>query len=72
MTKQRMPDGWDEHRIAALARHYDSQNAAAELAELKAGWERGYSTLQVPEELVPAVHALIAHYESLRSAVASA
>src|SRR5215208_2086235 len=67
MTKQRMPEGWDAEQIAALARHYDNQSAAEELAELEAAWERGYSTVQIPEETCACRPRADRAYESLRA-----
>lgn len=68
MTKQQLPDGWDEERIRKVIAHYENQTDEEALAEDEAAWESEDGCLMhVPNELVPAVRSLIAHYESLRA-----
>ncbi len=66
-TEQELPDGWDDERIRKVIDHYENQTDEEALAEDEAAWEseRG-AFVHVPNELVPAVRSLIAHYERLR------
>ncbi|MGE0599621.1 MAG: hypothetical protein AB7J35_05730 [Dehalococcoidia bacterium] len=68
VTNQPFPSGWDKERIDALAKRYEQQTDDAALAELEAALDGDeWTTVQVPTELVEAVHSLIAHFESLRA-----
>lgn len=62
MTKQsRFPKGWDEKRVNRVLDHYEDQNEDEAIAEDEAAWEDTSQTfIEVPNELVPAVRALIA------------
>ena len=57
----RFPPGWDEERVERLLQHYDSQTEEEAVAEDKAAFEDPTQTVMViPNELVPAVRALLA------------
>jgi hypothetical protein len=61
MKKQRLPDGWTEKRIRALAEHHDQQTEDQLAAEIEAAFSANDQTLMaVPTELVPEIRALIA------------
>ena len=62
MIKQsRFPKGWDEKRVKRVLDHYEDQNEDEAIAEDEAAWEDTSQTfIEVPNELVPAVRALIA------------
>jgi hypothetical protein len=61
MKKQRLPDGWTEKRIRALAEHHDQQTDEQLAAEIEAAFSAKDQTLMaVPTELVPEIRALIA------------
>ncbi len=65
---QVLPVGWDAERIRNVTAFYANQSEDDELAELENAWRSESATfIQVPNELVPAVRALIAHYRSLRT-----
>lgn len=67
MTNQRMPEGFTEEQIAAIATYYDNQSEDEELAELEAAWaDEGCTLIEVPSVLVPAVEELIRVYEAAR------
>ena len=73
MKKQEMPPGSSEEQIKALADYYDAQSDEDAALEFEAALDAADSRLvQVPNELVPAVLALIEHYESLREALTTA
>lgn len=62
MNKQsQFPPGWDEARVESVRLYYENQTEEEALAELEAAWKESSGTLiEVPNELVPAVHELIA------------
>jgi len=67
MAENSFPEGWNEERVRKVVEYYENQTEDEELAELEAAWERTDAAMvQVPQELVPAVRALIAHYEALK------
>jgi hypothetical protein len=58
--KNEFPPGWDERRVHELVAHYESQGEEAAVAEDEAAFEqRGTSMVEVPNELLPAVRALL-------------
>ena len=55
------PPGWDEDRVQRVLRHYDSLTEDEEVAEDGAAIEDFTQTvMEIPNELVPAVRALLA------------
>jgi hypothetical protein len=63
MSQNRFPPGWDEERVRRLIEHYESQTEDEAVAEDEAAIEDASQTLiEVPNELVPAVRAMIARH----------
>jgi hypothetical protein len=61
MKKQRLPQGWTEKRIRALAAHHDLQNEEEQAAEIEAAMSsKDQTVIVVPTDLVPEIQALIA------------
>lgn len=61
MKQSKFPAGWDAQRVAAVIRHYESQTDDEATAEDEAAFETpGQTTMEVPDELVPAIRELIA------------
>ena len=57
----RFPPGWDEERVERLLQHDDSQTEEEAVAEDEAAFDDPTQTVMViPNELVPAVRALLA------------
>jgi hypothetical protein len=64
MSQNRFPPGWDEERARRLIEHYESQTEDEAVAEDEAALEDASQTLiEVPNELVPAVRAMIARHK---------
>lgn len=64
MSENRLPPGWDEKRIRRLIEHYESQTEDEAVGEDEARLAGGSRTLiAVPNELVPAVRAMIARHK---------
>ena len=73
MSDKNFPEGSDERRVREVADYYDNLMAEEQAAEEEAAWNNPSAPMiQVPRELVPAVLALIAHYEALKDSVATA
>ena len=54
------PPGWDEDRVRRLLQHYESMSEDEEVAEDEAALEDSTQTvMQIPNELVPSVRALL-------------
>ncbi len=63
MSQSRFPSGWDEERVRRLIEHYESQAEEEAVGEDEAAIEdRSQTLIEVPNELVPAVRALIAKH----------
>lgn len=63
MSQNRFPPGWDEERVRRLIERYESQTEDEAVAEDEAAIEDASQTLiEVPNELVPAVRAMIARH----------
>ncbi len=59
-NKQLYPDGWSEERIRKVAKHYDDQTEAEQVAEHEAAFRaEGQTVMVVPTELVPEIVKLI-------------
>ena len=65
MKKQRLPSGWTEKRIRALAAHHDGQTDEEQAAEIEAALAKKDQTLMVvPTKLVPEILHLIREKQS--------
>jgi hypothetical protein len=65
----KLPQGWDEARVARVAKHYDEQPEDEAVAGDEAALGSDAPTLmKVPAKLVPAVRRLIAKERAKRSA----
>ena len=61
MNQSKYPPGWDEDRVRAVLKHYESQTDDEAVAEDEAAYEQSsQAIMSIPVELVPAVRALIA------------
>jgi hypothetical protein len=63
MKQNDFPHGWDEERVRRIIHHYESQTeeeAADEDAALFK--DENCAVMKIPEELIPAVRALIANH----------
>ena len=59
------PPGWDEKRVRDIIEYYESQSEEEALAEDEAAFEDETRTVMlIPDDLVPAVEALLAERES--------
>ena len=59
----RFPDGWDEARVQRLLQHYESLTEDEAVAEDEAAFEDTTQTvMEIPNELVPSVRALLSRY----------
>ena len=59
-TVNRFPPGWDEARVRDLIEHYESQTEDEAVAEDEAAFEdKSQTVMVIPNELVPAVRALL-------------
>ena len=55
------PPGWDKERVQRVLQHYDSLTEEEAVAEDEAAFEDSTQTvMEIPNELVPAVRALLA------------
>jgi hypothetical protein len=55
------PPGWNEERVQRILQHYDSLSEVEMVAEDEAAFEDATQTvMEIPNELVPAVRALLA------------
>ena len=58
------PPGWDQKRVQAVIEYYESQTEEEALAEDEAAFEDEDRTVMlIPNDLVPAVKALLAKRE---------
>ena len=57
----KFPPGWDEERVQRLLHHYDALTEDEAVAEDEAAFEDSTQTvMEIPNELVPTVRALLA------------
>ena len=65
MRKQsQFPPGWDEARVRRVLEHYEAQSDEEAVAEDEASFEATtHTAMEVPVDLVPAVHELIAKHK---------
>ena len=65
MKQNRFPEGWDEERVKRVLEHYENQTEDEAVAEDEAAWEdQSHTFVEVPNELVPAVRALLTKLEA--------
>ena len=56
----RFPPGWDEARVRDVLEHYQSQTEDEAVAEDEAAFENtSHTVMVVPNDLVPAVRAIL-------------
>jgi hypothetical protein len=61
MKKQRLPKGWTEKRIRALANYHDRHTKQEQAEEIEAVlFAKDQTLMVVPTKLVPEIQALIA------------
>ena len=59
----KFPPGWNEERVQRVLQHHDSLSEDEAVAEDEAAFEDATQTvMEIPNELVPAVRALIADH----------
>ncbi len=64
MKQSQFPPGWDEERAKRVLAHYESQSEEEAVAEDEAAFEAVDQTvMEIPTELVPKVHELIAKHK---------
>jgi hypothetical protein len=69
VKKTKLPQGWDEARVARVAKHYEGQSEDEAVAEDEAALGSDTPTImKVPAKLVPAVRKLIAKERAKHSA----
>ncbi len=57
------PPGWDEERVQGVIKHYESLSDEEDVAESEAAFADPTQTVMIiPNELVPAVRALLAKH----------
>lgn len=63
MSVTRFPHGWDEGRVKNLLQHYESLTEEEAVAEDEAAFEDATQTvMEIPNELVPSVRALLSEH----------
>ena len=62
MSKQNLPEGWDEEKVRRVLAYYERQSEEDALIEDEAGVESSETVMSVPRELVPKVRELIAKH----------
>lgn len=66
MKENKFPPGWNEERVRKVLVHYEEQSEEEALAEDEAAYEDENQTLmEIPNELIPQVRALIAHHQKV-------
>ena len=56
----RFPPGWDEARVRRVIAHYEAQTEDEAVAEDEAAFEdKSHTVMVIPNDLVPAVRALL-------------
>lgn len=59
--QNRYPPGWDRERVRRLIQRYESQTDEEAIAEDEAAFEdQTRTTVEIPNELLPTVRALLA------------
>ena len=56
----KFPPGWDEEHVRGIIEHYDSLTEDEWAAEIEAAFEdKSHTVMVIPNDLVPAVRALL-------------
>lgn len=59
------PPGWSEERVRDILAYYESQTEAEAVAEDEAAYEdAGQTVMEIPNDLVPVVRAIIALHQT--------
>ena len=62
--RNRFPPGWDAERVRRVLSHDEEQTEEEAAAEDEAAFEDHIQTvMEIPTELVPAVHKLLAEHQ---------
>ncbi len=61
--KNKLPAGWSKDKVKRVINHYETQNEDEAVAEDEAAFAVEETLVQVPDELVANVRALIAKHE---------
>jgi len=65
MSKQQLPEGWDEARVKRVIDDYENETEEEEANEIEAALQDDGKTLMaIPKELVPEVRSLLARKQS--------
>ena len=68
----RFPPGWDEERVRGIVQHYDSLTDDEWVADDEAAFEdTSHTAMVIPNELVPAVRALLSGHDEASSTPAA-
>ncbi|MDD9949356.1 MAG: hypothetical protein OXU48_07480 [candidate division Zixibacteria bacterium] len=60
-NKTSFPPGWNEERVQRVLQHYETLTETEQVAEDEAAYEDSSQTvMEIPNDLVPTVRALIA------------
>lgn len=60
-NKTSFPPGWNEERVQRVLQHYETLTEAEQVAEDEAAYEDSSQTvMEIPNDLVPTVRALLA------------
>ncbi len=65
MSQTKFPPSWDEERVRKVLGHYQEQTEEEATAEDEAALEdRDQTFMEIPNDLVPEVRALIAKHQT--------
>ena len=62
MSKENLPEGWNEEKVRRVLAYYEQQSEEDALIEDEAAVESSETVMSVPRELVPKVRELIAKH----------
>ena len=66
MKQNAFPPGWDQERVRRVLEHYEAQTEDEAVAEDEAAFDDPtQTTMEVPNELVPAIRELIAKHRRI-------
>ena len=65
MKQNKFPPGWDEKRVQSVIDYYENQTEDEAVAEDEEAFRQEFITkVEVPAQLVPAVHELIVRHRA--------